>query len=216
MSRYEKKTIITYIAASLIIFGASFISLIWNYWSVPVSYASGMIIGLVNLILLMKQSESLAENDSPMNLSRGSVGLRQLLLLIGVVVPAIIIYCIYPKYGDRLFYLGLLATGVPYMLVTAVIGVIKPTEADLNEIQKKYEEKHPLSENAVKPGETEKETSGEKDADPYAYFDRLNDYGFSKTSWEILTDDQKAKVLSEIARGRIKLVRDGKKEDKQE
>ena len=119
-------------------------------------------------------------------------------MLVAVAAPALILYLNHPE--NNMVFLSLLATGVPFLSISGILAAYKPKEEEMNQESEKYRKNLP---------EKKEEKSLE-------YFDKLADYGFSKTSWNILTQEQKQKVLVQIADGTLKIESSPKKEDQDE
>lgn len=196
-SSYEKKTYLIYLLMNGVLLGVSFVALIWNLWAVPMSFGFGYVFGLMNLVLLLNQGKKMAAPPASATYT-GSVAGRQLIMLVAVAAPALILYLSHPE--NNMVFLSLLATGVPFLSISGILAAYKPKEEEMNQESEKYMKNLP---------EKKEEKSLE-------YFDKLADYGFSKTSWNILTQEQKQKVLVQIADGTLKIESSPKKEDQDE
>jgi hypothetical protein len=203
-SSYEKKTYLIYLLMNGVLLGVSFVALIWNLWAVPMSFGFGYVFGLVNLALLLNQGKKMASDPASATYT-GSVAGRQLIMLVAVAAPALILYLNHPE--NNMVFLSLLATGVPFLSISGILAAYKPKEEEMNQESEKYMKSLPEKKEEKK--EKEKVSSLE-------YFDKLADYGFSKTSWNILTQEQKQKVLVQIADGTLKIESSPKKEDQDE
>lgn len=202
-SSYEKKTCLIYLLMNGVLLGLSFIALAWNLWPVPMCFGFGYVFGMVNLVLLLNQGKKLASDPSSASYT-GSVAGRQIVMLVAVAVPALILY--FSKPENNLVFLSLLATGIPFLSLSGILAAVKPNEEEMKKESEQYKKNLP-------PQPAEKK---EEKASSLAYFEKLADYGFSKTSWDILTDEQKQKVLVQIADGTLKIESSGKKEKENE
>ncbi len=203
---YEKRTIIVYFITTVLLVGLSCIGLIWGDWEVIMSMGFGVVFGFLNLLSLLHSSTVLGRRGDSSTKSSiyGFAGVRQLIMLLAIGAPALIIYFTKKDTDSNLRFLNILAAGVPFIACTGIFSAVKPSDKELEEMQNRAEENNQLPPKYLSKKDNEEvEESSKLDLE---YFPALQEYGFSQTSWAILTDEQKGKVLVQIAEGKIKKV----------
>jgi type III secretory pathway component EscU len=125
---YNTRVILTYtiMIVALILF--SCLGLIWKDWEILACVVCGSAFGLADAVLLVKGSETLNPQEEKKTLFYISGVLRYLVIILGVGVPALIVYLTMPNPADKMRYLNILGATVPFLALTITVTLIKPDE----------------------------------------------------------------------------------------
>lgn len=130
---YLSKSILVYLASVIILCLLSLIGLIWNDFYILTSLGIASLCALVNLILLIKSSEGLkpdAKKSSMVFLVTGNF-FRFIMMVAAIGLSALVIYLTKGEGQDNKVYLNILASGIPFFVMTGVLACIKPAEDDV-------------------------------------------------------------------------------------
>ena len=167
-TRYLLKLTVIYMSMSLIVCCLCLIGLIWNNYYVVTSDLLGTVGAYINMFLLVYFADNIAPNPKTEKKGRPMLGvstyfLRFVLMAIFFVLSFLVIYF---TIGDKsnYYYLSILSCGVPYLCMTATLGVSENVRLTVEEKQKKIDEQK--NENTVETSdkiETEKTQDSEQE-----------------------------------------------------
>lgn len=131
---YLTKSILVYLGSVIILCLLSLIGLIWNDYYVLTSLGIASVCAFVNLVLLIKSSEGLkpdAKKSSMVFLVTGNF-FRFIMMLAAIGLSALVIYLTKGEGQDNKVYLNILASGVPFFVMTGVLACIKPEDEEVH------------------------------------------------------------------------------------
>ncbi len=130
---YLSKSILMYLASVVVLCLISLIGLVWGDYYVLTSLAISSACALINLILLIKASEGLkpdAKKSSMAILATGNF-FRLLMMIAAIGLSALVIFLTNSDSENKIIYLNILASGVPFFVMTGVLAIVKPDDEDL-------------------------------------------------------------------------------------
>jgi len=103
----------------------SLVGLVWGNYYLVTSALIGSVCGFVNICLLIKSGSSMDPNmkSSSMVLFVISYIVRTLMMIAGVGLSALVIYLTFS--GEKMDYLNILMSGVPFILMTLILSFVK-------------------------------------------------------------------------------------------
>ncbi len=129
---YLTKSCLIYWLVIIVLIAISLIGLIWNNYYIATSLAISGVCACVNLVLLIKSGDGLkpdAKKSEMVMLGAGHF-IRFLMMFAAIGLSTLVIFLTKSADQNKIIYMNILASGVPFFVMTGILSLIKPVEEE--------------------------------------------------------------------------------------
>lgn len=140
---YLTKSCLVYAIIVIILIGLSLIGLFWNNYYITTSLAISGVCACINMVLLIKSGDGLKPDAKKSEMAMLGAGqfIRFLMMFLAIGLSALVIYLTKSAEQDKIVYMNILASGVPFFAMTGVLAMIRPSEENIQPINENKETK---------------------------------------------------------------------------